>query len=70
MSSPTEEVKAVVPDQPLTEEQMKMQEEEDDADLKALKEKLKRLEKKQPTDKDELIKHLMERLEQAEQAIE
>lgn len=42
---------------------MKRQEQEDDADLRALKEKLHRLEKKQPTDKDELIKHLMERLE-------
>lgn len=49
---------------------MAKQEEENDADLRALKDKLKRLEKKQPTDKDELIKHLMERLEQAEQAIE
>jgi hypothetical protein len=50
---------------------MKKQEQEDDADLKRLKDKLRKLEEKQPPkDKDELINHLMERVEQAEQAIE
>ena len=50
---------------------MTAQEKEDDADLKALKEKLKKLKDSQPpTDKkDELIKHLMSRLTSAEEAI-
>jgi len=50
---------------------MKKQELEDDADLKALKEKLVKLKETQPPSekKDELIKHLMSRLTQAEDAI-
>lgn len=44
--------------------------EEEDADLKSLKAKLKQLQdKKPPENKDELISYLMERLEQAEGAI-
>lgn len=50
---------------------MQKQEAEDDADLKALKEKLKKLKDTQPPSekKDELIKHLMSRLTQAEEAL-
>lgn len=50
---------------------MQKQELEDDADLKALKEKLKKLKETQPSSdkKDELIKHLMSRLTQGEEAI-
>ena len=50
---------------------MQLQEKEDDADLKALKEKLKKLKDTQPPSekKDELIKHLMTRLTSAEDAI-
>ena len=49
---------------------MKRQEQEDDRDLQILKEKLQKLQEKQPPkDKDELIHHLMERLESAEHAI-
>ncbi len=55
---------------PQTEEEMKRQEAEDDRDLAVLKEKLKKLQERQPPgDKDELINHLMERLESAEHAI-
>ena len=50
---------------------MKAQEQEDDADLKALKDKLKKMSEKQPPeDKDGLIQHLTDRLEEAEKAIE
>lgn len=46
------------------------QEMEDDEDLKKLKEKIKYLkEQKPPEDKDELINHLSERLQSAEEAI-
>lgn len=50
---------------------MKKQEMEDDADLRALKEKLKALSTQAPPPekKEEMIKSLMERLGQAEQAI-
>ena len=50
---------------------MQKQEAEDDADLKALKEKLKKLKDTHPPSekKDELIKHLMSRLTQAEEAL-
>ena len=49
---------------------MGKQEEEDDADLKQLKDKLKYLaDMKPPTDKDALIQHLIDRLHAAEQAI-
>ena len=49
---------------------MKNQEEEDDQDLKQLKQKLQQLsEKKPPENKDELIEHLMDRLQHAETAI-
>ena len=55
---------------PQTEEEMRQQEQEDDKDLHMLKEKLQKLQEKQPPkDKDELIHHLMERLESAEHAI-
>lgn len=50
---------------------MNKQELEDDADMKALKEKLKKLKETQPAsnNKDELIKHLTSRLTQGEEAI-
>jgi len=50
---------------------MAKQEKEDDADLKALKEKLKVLQDTQPSSdkKDDLIKNLTLRLQQGEQAI-
>ena len=50
---------------------MQQQEKEDDADLKALKERLKTLKDSQPPSdrKDELIKHLMTRLTQGEEAV-
>ena len=50
---------------------MTQQEQEDDADLKLLKEKLKKLKETQPSSdkKDELIKHLISRLQSAEEAI-
>jgi hypothetical protein len=50
------------------EEAMKKQEMEDDADLRALKEKLKALSTQAPPPekKEEMIKSLMERLGQAE----
>ena len=49
---------------PMNEEEMQNQEEEDDADIKALKDKLKRLaDQKPPENKDDLIEHLMERLQ-------
>eukprot|EP00347_Sterkiella_histriomuscorum_P002737 403366998 len=55
---------------PQTEEEMIRQEKEDDQDMKLLKDKLKKLQERQPPkDKDELIDYLMERLEQAESAI-
>ena len=49
---------------------MVKQEEEDDSDLKRLKDKLKYLaDMKPPTDKDALIHHLMDRLQAAEHAV-
>jgi len=69
-----EEVKAATAlrdEEKTIEEQMTKQEKEDDADLKALKEKLKKLRETQPSSdkKDDLIKNLMSRLTQAEEAI-
>lgn len=53
------------------EEAMHKQEQEDDADLRALKEKLKAMSTQAPPPekKDEMIKHLMSRLQQSEDAI-
>ena len=50
---------------------MTKQEKEDDADIKAIKEKMSKLKDQQPAPekKDEMIKHLLARLQLAEQAI-
>lgn len=50
---------------------MTKQEKEDDADIKAIKEKMNKLKDQQPAPekKDEMIKHLLARLQLAEQAI-
>ena len=50
---------------------MTKQEKEDDADIRAIKEKMNKLKDQQPAPekKDEMIKHLLARLQLAEQAI-
>lgn len=55
---------------PVNEEDMNRQAHEDDEDVRELKQRLKVLsDRKPPENKDELINHLMARLEYAEDAI-